>query len=464
MELSTIPLPGENRVFLKEVIVRLILPGERLRWEDLLKQHHYLGFTGMVGKSLRYVAEHQGRWLALLGWQSAALKCKPRDQWIGWSSFLQYQRLSLIANNTRFLILPDITIKNLASRILSLNLKRLSSDWQMIHGHPLLLAETFVDPNRFTAASYRAANWQRLGLTRGFAKHQKTYTQHNHPKWVLVYPLHPKACQRLQDPAYTFGEQTMKNPNTMTPKQWRSLYQQLRALPDCRKHRGIRHSYRTILTIAMAAVVCGAKSFAALSEFAALLTQAQLQRLYARFNKTKGCFAPPSESALRRTLQVSDADALDQILGQWLFAQSDPKDPIAIDGKTLRGARRKEGSHVHLLSAFLHQQAMTIAQIEVGEKTNEIPELKRLLTPIDITGRIITADALHTQQETARYIVEEKKAHYLFTVKENQKTLLEDIAALGPDDFFLRESPRRRKDTAESKPERFTPQPPSIPT
>ena len=134
-------------------------------------------------------------------------------------------------------------------------------------------------------------------------------------------------------------------------------------------------------------------------------------------------------------LQASDTEVLDRFLGQWLLAQSDPNDPLAVDGKTLRGARRKDASQVHLLSAFLHQQGVTVAQIEVGQKTNEIPEIKRLLDPLDIAGRVVTADAMHTQQETARYLVEEKGAHYLFTVKDNQKMLREDIVALGNDDF-----------------------------
>jgi predicted transposase YbfD/YdcC len=90
---------------------------------------------------------------------------------------------------------------------------------------------------------------------------------------------------------------------------------------------------------------------------------------------------------------------------------------------------------VHLLSAFLHQQRIIVAQREVGAKTNEIPELPRLLQPLDVAGRVITADAMHTQRETARFIVEEKEADYVFTVKDNQKTVREDIATLDESAF-----------------------------
>lgn len=438
MESSTLPLHPQPASLLKEVIVRLMLPGERPRWEALMRQHHYLGFVGMVGESLRYVAECRGQWVALLGWQAAALKCRPRDRWIGWPPVLQYQRLSLIANNGRFLMLPEGRIHNLASRVLALNLTRLSADWQAVHGHPVLLAETFVDPDRFTATCYRAANWRVLGRTRGYAKHHMTYRQHRRPKWVLVYPLHPRAQQRLADPHLTPRSLPPMNPKTLTTKQLQSLHHRLGQLPDCRKRRGIRHRYRTVLTLALAGVVCGARSFAALGEFAASLTQAQLQHIGCRFDRTTQRWQPPSESTLRRVLQASDAEVLDRFLGQWLLAQSDPHDALAVDGKTLRGARRTDGSQVHLLSAFLHQQGGTVAQIEVGQHTNEIPELKRLLRPLNIAGRVVTADAMHTQQETARYLVEEKSAHYLFTVKDNQQRVRDDIVALGHDDFSPR--------------------------
>ncbi|MHB1527513.1 MAG: Druantia anti-phage system protein DruA [Candidatus Dormibacteria bacterium] len=95
------------------------------------------------------------RWVALLGWQAAAYQCQAREQWIGWSWVLRRQRLHLIANNARFLILPGESFPNLASRILSLNLRRLSADWQSVYGHPIVLAETFGESPRFTGACYR---------------------------------------------------------------------------------------------------------------------------------------------------------------------------------------------------------------------------------------------------------------------------------------------------------------------
>ena len=152
---------------LQELSVRPVRLDERAQWCTLMKQHHYLGFERIVGESLCYVATVSSEWVALLGWGWAALKCQAREQWIGWNVAVRSRRLHLVANNVRFLILPNVKIRNLASRILSLNLKRLSSDWEAFHGHPLELAETFVDPARFSGACYRAANWIPVGKTRG---------------------------------------------------------------------------------------------------------------------------------------------------------------------------------------------------------------------------------------------------------------------------------------------------------
>lgn len=424
--------PGGIPLF--EVVVRPIVSSERGLWEEMMRRHHYLGWVGAVGESLRYVGEAEGRWLALLCWQAAALKCRARDRWIGWPPVLQFRRLVFIANNSRFLILPDSHQQNLASRVLSLNLDRLSADWQAAHGHEVLLAETFVDPARFTGACYRAANWHVLGRSRGFAKQQKTYRQHDRPKLVLVYPLCRRARERLSDPSWQPRREPM-NPKALTTKQMESLQALLRKLPDHRHPRGLRHSYYTVLTIALAAVLCGARCFKAMGEFSASLTQSQLQRLRVRFNRRMDRYVAPEETTIRRVLQSSDAATLDRIIGQWLLEQSNAGDAVAVDGKTLRGARRPNGSQVHLLSAFLHGQGVTVAQREVGEKTNEIPELPKLLKPLDIKGRVVTADAMHTQKETARFIVEEKEADYVFIVKDNQKTLRDDIAALDASDF-----------------------------
>jgi hypothetical protein len=416
---------------LRRVEVRPIGPVERGEWDALVQAHHYLGLRSLFGKTLRYVAEVDGHWLALLGWQAAALKCAARDAWIGWSRVLHYQRLHLLANNARFLILPAAgRVPNLASRVLALNLRRLSGDWQGIHGHPLLLAETFVDTARFTGACYRAANWQPVGTTRGFARRNGRYAVHGEPKQALVYPLHPRARALLCAPELPAPWSTAMQSVSLTSAQMQDLQYRLRTLPDCRHARGQRHRLATVLSIALAAVLAGSRGYTAIAEWAAQLTQAQLKRLRARYNPRTARFEPPSEPTVRRVLQTVDIGAVDAAFGDWLLGIADGHDAVAVDGKTLCGAVRADGTQVHLLGAFLHGQGATVAQREIPSKTNEIPEIKPLLAPLNLTGRVVTADALHTQRETARFLVEEKKAHYLLTVKENQPTLYADLGAL----------------------------------
>ena len=159
-----------QRDLLAGVEVRLVSTFERERWKHLMISHHYLGFQRAFGEQVFYVATINGEWIGLVGWASAALKLQSRDCWIGWDAIAKKRRLNLIANNMRFLVLPGWQVANLASRILALNLKRLSSDWQAIYGHPILVVETFVDAERFRGSCYRATGFRDIGLTRGFSR------------------------------------------------------------------------------------------------------------------------------------------------------------------------------------------------------------------------------------------------------------------------------------------------------
>ena len=134
-----------------ELTIELIFePQEEAEWNHLMVKHHYLKEHRMVGESLRYVAKVNGKWIALLGWSSAAFHLGARDAWIGWTDLLRKSRRSLVACNARFVLLgAKANSINLASQILKLNLDRLSDDWQRRYGHPIALAETFVDPERF---------------------------------------------------------------------------------------------------------------------------------------------------------------------------------------------------------------------------------------------------------------------------------------------------------------------------
>jgi hypothetical protein len=252
---------------LESIEVRPICCHERPLWDDLMRQHHYLGFRSLVGESFRYVATYQEHWAALLGWSAAALKCKARDQWIGWPCWLQHQRLPLLANNTRFLILPHVKIPNLASRVLALNVKRLSSDWQTCYGHPIWLVETFVDPRHFHGTCYKAAGWRFLGHTHGFSRCSDTYRRHNHPKMVFVRSLHPRATEKLADPSVDIPLRRQPKALRLSEKQAGELLERLMAIPDPRMARGIRHKKISVMAIAMCAIMSNARSLKAIAEW-----------------------------------------------------------------------------------------------------------------------------------------------------------------------------------------------------
>ncbi len=162
---------------LPTVTIRRVRSAEERLFQKLMQSYHYLGALPKIGNTIWYVAVNEEEWLALLSFSASALKCSARDQWIGWSYRHQYDRLHLVANNSRFLILPQHHYKNLASKILSLTKRRIQQDWKERFGYPLLMLETFVDPTRFIGTIYRAANWKLVGKTKGFHRTRGGYSR-----------------------------------------------------------------------------------------------------------------------------------------------------------------------------------------------------------------------------------------------------------------------------------------------
>ena len=207
------------------------------------------------------------------------------------------------------------------------------------------------------------------------------------------------------------------------------LLELLTNLPDPRKRRGIRHRQASILAVAICATLSAMRSFVAIGEWAARLPQEALEQLGCRWHPTQQRFLPPSEPTLRRTLKAVDADLVDRELG--LFLERRTKGTaVAVDGKALRGAVDENGKQVHLLGVLVHKSQVVIGQRQVDGKHNEITEIKPLLEPLDLAGKVVTADAMHAQREHARHLVEDKRADYLFTVKGNQGSLQEALEAL----------------------------------
>lgn len=422
---------SEADLELRRVHVRPARRGEVAQWRELMARFHYLGDGELVGESLRYIAEYDGRWLGLVGWAAAAWKSRHRERFVGWKEPQKLARLHLVANNSRFLILPWVRVRGLGSRILSGNLRRLSADWSERYGHRILLAETFVDLDRFRGTCYRAANWQYLGRTRGTGRKGRGYEQHGRKKGLFVYPLHRRAREILRAPfpspeivevksmaTVAFSIDVNRVPLTGEG----GLLETLSKLTDPRKRKGIRHPFESVLALAVMATLSGMRSFEAIAEWAAEVPKEILAKLRC------WCHQAPSEPTFRRVLQSVDADEVDATVNEWLTGQTDLFGKgVALDGKTLRGSGHGEQLPVHLLAAITHESGVVVAQEPVSEKTNEIKHADSTLRDVDLKGATVTADAMHTQKDFARFLVEEKEADYVFIAKENQPTLLEDI-------------------------------------
>ena len=172
-------------------------PEEHL-FDHYLAIHHYLGFQRTAGENLKYVVrDRHGRYLACLLFGAAAWKTRPRDRFIGWTDTVRPRRLSLVANNTRFLILPWVKVPHLASHLLAAILKRISADWQQKYGHPLHLVETFVERDRFRGTCYKAANWKLVGQTTGRSRQDRYSNMVVPVKDIYLYPLTPRFRESL---------------------------------------------------------------------------------------------------------------------------------------------------------------------------------------------------------------------------------------------------------------------------
>jgi hypothetical protein len=448
-------LPVESRL-LEEVTVRLVASeAERKRHDELLEREHYLGNATVVGRVLRYVAEHRGEWVAVLTFCSAALHLKPRERFLKWSARQVKERRHLIAQNSRFLVLPGTgRWPNLASRVLKLVCGRLGSDWQAQFGHPVLLAETFVDPQRFRGTCYRAANWQALGQTRGFGRcGQDYYVDREHPKELWVYPLGRGALGQLQAPELAEGlrkgGRRLPPPVPLPTAQLGSLASFVRRrVRDRRDRRGVRHSIGSVVAVATLAVAAGCQGPHAIAQFAQSLNHGQRRRLGCRPIPGKPRqFDVPCERTYERLLAVIDPEELRQAFTDWMATQDPtPVRVLHLDGKVVRNAdpapprlaqdpelvaaaaaldtppeqQKPKAEKALTLVNFQTPQQRLIDQIAVPQDTNEEAAVAAHLPKMDLAGVLVIADAAHTTKANCRHLTQEQGADYLFFLKGNQ--------------------------------------------
>jgi hypothetical protein len=423
-----------------EMVVELIGPQEQREWDRLISQHHYLKNAHLVGERLCYVAKYRGQWMALLGWSAAAYHIRARDQWIGWTDNQRRSRLSLVANNARFCLLSAAgKYPNLASRVLALNTARLSADWQEAYGHPILLVESFVDTQLFRGTAYKASGWRALGCSSGFKRvAEDFYEAHERPKQLFVRELNKHAARKLRGRQLPEALQIYERkivPACQLPGQellslWEVLHRQV---PESRGVNGLRHKQATVLTLTFAFLLSGGQGgHRAVASFGRDLSPTQRAAMRCWFNRRTRTYDPPSENCVYRVLKAVPILAFQQALWAWQQSRQGAQDGsvVVLDGKALRGS-----AGTQLVGAINAQSGRTLGVEAVADKSNEIPAGQTLLDRLELDGTIALMDALHTQVQTARTIVQEGGGDFVFFVKGNQSGLLAQAQHFLPEDF-----------------------------
>ena len=399
---------------------------ERQRFDAFLGAEHFLGPRFPAGDRLYQVAEQDGQWVGLLLWCAPALHLKDRDHWIGWDPLTRAQRLKLIVNQARFLI-PEATRRpNLASQVLAAATVALPGQWFQAVGYAPVLAETFTDPEAHAGTCYKAAGWQPLGLTAGFARHRcDFFVGHDRPKRLWVKPLDPKARQILCAPvlserhsaALTVGAAARCS---LGAAQRYSLQEALRQVPDPRRAQGKRYPLAPCLTVLALGLLAGKVHLSEIQRFGTRLSQPQRQALgFGRKNGTR-FYTVPTYTVLRDLLRRVDLHALADVLTRWLQSQAGllPAS-LALDGKTIR-------DHLGcIVSLVEHEDGAPVALRAAPNKGHELPAAQALLRSesVHLVGCVVTADPLHCQTETAQIITQHKGGDYVLGLKNNQPTV-----------------------------------------
>lgn len=429
---KTLQMPSsEQQVFLDGLQAHALEASQIARFNQLLDEHHYLGSLKPVGERLYYaVSDAQGHWAALLLFSTASKHLRLREQWIGWTSEQARRRLSLVVNNSRFLVLPDKAVPNLASKALRLVLDRLSADWQQRYGHPVLAVETFVDPEQFCGTVYTANAWEELGQTDGWGRHRRDYyVRHDKPKRLFVRELCRNGRRSLQaehlKPQLAVVEAKVPARCSKSIKQIGSLAQRFKELPEYRA-RVESYPLWSLATIVLLAVLCGApRGQKDLQKFARGFSKAQRRALGIRRNP-QGKYPAPHQSTFCRFFQRVDAHKLQQAIlaiQEQVRGPAPKEDLVVLDGKEPKHG----GGQIVLGAVTVPSQFYLGSAIVEKDKTNEIPIARQLFEKLDLEGRKVSLDALHTQVETARDLVLKHGADYLLTVKDNQPTIHQNI-------------------------------------
>ena len=424
--------PDEQHVLEHGHIELLTSKEDEARCDAAIVQHHYLHCGSLVGEHLRYAFVFKGRWLAVATWSAPAFHIKDRDQFIGWSAEQCRRRRALLANNSRLLVMPGCHSPNLISRFMKLMLGRLSPDWQGRWSHPIALVETFVDPRFYQGTAYKVSGWSHLGKTAGWKRDAEDFYEKNDaPKQIWVRELARKACVKLRaaqlPPEWGPVEEATEVRCTAKAPEIQSLMESVRQeVPEFRRAQALAYPLPGLVCLMVMAAAQGVvRGPQDLADYADTLTQGQLRALRFRADPRTRVIRCPKKTTFTRILHEVDDDLIERVLLRWQDQILGPsQDRVVIfDGKKVRHAG------VEIVNA-VDGQGRFLGSVLTDSKSNEIPAARKLLEGQHLPGKILVADALHTQVQTARQILFEGGGDYLLTVKGNQSTLETTLANL----------------------------------
>ena len=417
--------PEEQHVLDHGRIVLLTSPADTAQCDEAIVRHHYLHNASLVGEHLRYAFTYKGRSLAFATWSAASFHIKDRDQFIGWSHDQCRRRRGLVANNSRLLVMPDCHYPNLVSRFMKLMLKRLSEDWLKRWGHPIALVETFVDPRYYTGTAYKVSGWSHLGKTAGWKRDAEDFYEKNDaPKQIWIRELAREACVKLRaehlPTEWAKVEETSSVRCTAKAPEIRSLMESvIKEVPEFRRAQALAYPLPGLVCLMVMAAAQGVvRGPQDLADYADTLSQGQLRALRFRPDPHTCEVRSPKRTTFVRVLRQVDDDLIERVLLRWQDQVLGPRQDrmVIFDGKKVRHAG------VEIVNA-VDSQGRFLGSVVTESKSNEIPAARQLLAGQDLAGKILVADAAHTQTQTARQILYEGGGDYLLTVKGNQSTL-----------------------------------------
>ena len=401
---------------------------DQKRFNKLLMEKHPQQNPKQVGHELRMIVEEDGEWVGLLVWTSACQRLQDRDEWIGWTNAQRAQRLKLVVQLRRYLLLHEAgTRPNLASEVLAAALRSLSEMWDKRFGFEPLLAESFSDIEAYAGTCYKASGWQAAGMSKGYAKHRgDLYSFHGRPKKLWLKPLRKEAVEWLRSPhlpeRYEAGATASAHGQMpLRIEQIYSLADALRRTPDPRaKNR--RYPLGGLLSIIAMALLSGARDLSQIRRFAWRLKAVHRGALGFRKKPGKAVYLMPGYSVYRDLLMALDLNAFAQVLTDWLAThRGSLPAALALDGKMIRET-------IGVLSLVDVETGVPVAMQIMTQKEGDGQHCEKIIARQVVTslpdaqGALITGDALHTDQTMAHRVVE-NGGDYLLQVKGNQPTI-----------------------------------------